>query len=245
MFRRGSFGQRYNAGEYCILVQLAGLGSRFLAVAIDFAIQIVLTVLILIALVLSEGGFQPRRVTADPLGSSFAVALVAIVTFLIFFGYFILFEAFWHGRTPGKWMMGLRVVRDGGYPMEFGAAAIRNLVRVAEVAFGAYALSAAACLLSPLNKRLGDMAAGTIVVRDSRIATLAAIVEESGQERPRLMLSEQEYALVDRYAARRAGLAPEVRGLLAARIAHQIRPKVSADIQRLDDDELLVRVSAW
>ena len=61
---------------------------------------------------------------------------VVFVVFAIFFGYFIIFEAFWNGQTPGKTLLGMRVVRDGGFPIDFGAALVRNLVRVGELSLG-------------------------------------------------------------------------------------------------------------
>ena len=91
---------------------------------------------------------------------SLAIALVVTIVFVILFGYFIVFEALWNGQTPGKKLLGLRVVRDGGYPIDFGASLIRNLIRVGEWILGYYLLAAVSALLSPENKRLGDIAAG-------------------------------------------------------------------------------------
>ena len=93
-----------------------------------------------------------------------------MIVFVVLFGYFIVFEALWNGQTPGKKLLGLRVVRDGGYPIDFGASLIRNLIRVGEQLIGYYILAAISALISPENKRLGDLAAGTIVVRDARLA---------------------------------------------------------------------------
>ncbi|MBV9271246.1 MAG: RDD family protein, partial [Candidatus Eremiobacteraeota bacterium] len=76
------------------------------------------------------------------------------------------FEALWQGQTPGKKLLGIRAMRDGGIPIDFTSALVRNLIRVGEASLGFYALSAISTLLSPENKRLGDYAAGTIVVRD-------------------------------------------------------------------------------
>ncbi len=96
------------------------------------------------------------------------MAIVISIVFIVFFGYFIVFEALWRGQTPGKRALHIRVVRDGGYPLDFGSSLIRNLVRVGEAALGFYAISAVSALASSENKRLGDFAAGTIVVRDER-----------------------------------------------------------------------------
>ena len=105
---------------------------------------------------------------------------------MLFFGYFIIFEALWNGQTPGKKALGIRVVRDGGYAIDFGASLVRNLIRVGELLIGTYTLSAVAMLLSPENKRLGDIAAGTIVVRDARLAAARRSARERSATGTRL-----------------------------------------------------------
>lgn len=223
---------------------LAGLGSRFLAVFVDLLIQIAIVIAILFGLSFASAG-APHTVTGgvSKLGESLAQAFLAILGFIVFFGYFIVFEAFWNGQTPGKRLLGLRVVRDGGYPIDFASSAIRNLIRVGEAVFLFYLISAIASLVSPENKRLGDLAAGTIVVRSSRIATLDALLAQSNEGPRSPMITPKEYAVIDQFVARRASLAPSVRLQLAMRIADQIRSRVPSDLQRLDDEEMLVRLS--
>lgn len=231
--------------------ELAGLGSRFLALAIDVAIQTLIVIGIFWAFAAGGAGYSVRN--SAPVSSraavSIAIAIIVALLFLIYFGYFILFEAFWNGQTPGKRALHIRVVRDGGFPADFGSCAIRNLVRVGEVALGAYAVSAVVALLSPENKRLGDMAAGTIVVREDRAPSLAGLIEAqdraSAQTGAPSLLSPEEHALVDRYVARRGGMMPAHRALLASQIAARVRPRISRDLQALDDDELLTKLSGW
>jgi uncharacterized RDD family membrane protein YckC len=225
---------------------LAGLGSRFLAVAVDFVIQVAIFIAVVVGLSIGSmratGGSAHLHVT-ERTTASFAVAFFTVLVFAIFFAYFIAFEALWNGQTPGKKLLGLRVVRDGGYPIDLAGSAIRNLVRVGEATLGFYAISAIATLLSSENKRLGDMAAGTIVVRDSRVAGLAAI-EEQAKERAKLPaeLSDDELAVVDRFAARRSALSPDVRVRMAARLAGRLRPRLPPELRRLDDETLLDRL---
>lgn len=227
--------------------ELAGLGSRFLAVVLDLLIQGLMFGAIIWGVVLVAAASPATHASHAPtskFAESIAIAFIVALVFTIFFAYFIVFEAFWGGLTPGKKLMGLRVVRDGGYPIDFTSAAVRNLIRVGEATLGFYAISAIACIASPENKRLGDLAAGTIVVRDSPVAPLTALLERS-EEAPRItMLTQQEHAVIDEFAARRAALAPAVRAQIAARIAAQVRPRVSYDLQQLSDDELLTRLSA-
>ncbi len=226
--------------------ELAGLGSRFLALAIDMLLQIGVLVALAAGLILAATRIEPVKHMAsgaEKLADAVAVALVVAVVFVVFFGYFIAFEMFWDGQTPGKRVLGLRTVRDGGYPIDFGAALVRNLVRVGELSLGFYALSAVSMLVSPENKRLGDYAAGTIVVRDARLAmpkTLAAQPEPTyGATR---YLSGEERSLIRRFLDRRDALAPQRRRELAAQLAGRVRERVPAELQRLDDEPLLERL---
>lgn len=224
---------------------LAGLGSRFLALAIDMAIQIAILVAIFYGIFLI-GTHAPstHKPVHDSATESAAIAFIVAIIFLVFFAYFIIFEAYWNGQTPGKRLMHLRVVRDGGYPLDFAGSAIRNLVRVGEMALGFYGISAIACIFSPENKRLGDLAAGTVVVRDGRLASLSTVMENAADAPRTTLLSEQEHKVIDQFVARRKGLTPAVRAAIAQRIAQQVRPRVSYDLQALSDEELLVRLSA-
>ncbi len=227
--------------------ELAGLGSRFLAVSVDVTIQTLVMLGILWGLIYAGahwGSAMEKVSRPTKIETSLAIAFLVTIIFIIYFGYFILFEAFWNGQTPGKKLMGLRVVRDGGYPADFASIAIRNLIRVGEFVAGLYAISAVAALLSPENKRLGDMAAGTIVVRDARAAKLAELMQQPSETAHPLMLSPQERALIDQFVARREGMAPRNRAAMASQIGARIRPRVSRDLQQLDDEELLTRLSA-
>ena len=227
--------------------ELAGLGSRFLALALDQVIQIAVLLAVLFAvarIALTIPPVHGGSAQAEKVGAAIGIAAVIVVVFAIFFGYFMAFETLWNGKTPGKAALGIRVVRDGGYPVDFGAAVIRNLIRVGEFAFGYYALSALSTILSPENKRLGDYAAGTIVVRDAPIA-LRYSGERDGAAvdyAPTLYLSSEERALVKRFIERRDALTPETRGELAGKLAARIRERVPPELRNLDDESLLERL---
>ncbi len=173
---------------------------------------------------------------------SLAVAAIVAIVFTVFFGYFILLEALCEGQTPGKKVLGIRVVRDGGYPLDFGSSLIRNVVRIGEMLAGFYALGAVSALLSQENKRLGDHAAGTIVVRDSRALSAAEL--RSAQSGGFQLLDQRERALIERFAARRDGMDPARRASMAAQIANLVRPRLSRDLQLLPDEEVVSRLSA-
>ncbi|PZR59641.1 MAG: hypothetical protein DLM50_00580 [Candidatus Meridianibacter frigidus] len=225
--------------------ELAGLGSRFLAVLLDLLIQVIVAMAVFWALVAVAGHAHPLPLPPreEKLAQSLAIAFIAFGLFTIFFGYFIIFEAFWNGQTPGKRLLGVRVVRDGGFPVDFMSSLIRNFVRIVEMGLAFYAVSAICTLLSPENKRLGDYAAGTIVVRDSR-AAVPARLNEVLQTALHLSLTSQERALITRFLDRRSSLLPESRSALASQIAALLRPRVHGDLAALPNETLIERIDA-
>lgn len=227
--------------------ELAGLGSRFLALVVDQIIQLLVLAAIVFGLFMAAARLPtPHGETpiSRQLAESIAIALLVIVVFSILFGYFIVFEAVWNGQTPGKKLLGLRVVRDRGYPIDFGASLIRNLIRVGEWVLGYYVLAAISALLSPENKRLGDIAAGTIVVRDARLAPAGAFTQTNAEPvyAPTSYLSGEERGLIKRFLERRDSLTENRRRELAEQLAARIRSRVPADLARLDDESLLERL---
>ncbi len=227
--------------------ELAGLGSRFLAVFVDLVIQIAVLIAVLLGFSFLATAFPAgTKFAASPRFGKFIAATIvgAFVfgLFMLFDGYFILFEWLWQGRTPGKRLLGIRVVRDGGYPVDFVSSVIRNVIRILEATLGFYAISAVSALLSPQNRRLGDLAAGTIVVRDRRYERARALPGRDGAlEDPAIReLSARERDLVRRYAERRASLTPQARIEVAGTIAKAVRPKLGASYEHLDDETLLV-----
>ncbi len=229
-----------------IRYELAGLGSRFLAVALDLAIQVGATLAVVLGgLLLAAPAARAAASLPAALAKSSGAVLVGagvIAVFCLYFGYFMLFELCWSGRTPGKRALGIRVVRDAGFPIDMGAAIIRNVVRIIEFGLGFYALSAVCAVLSSQNKRLGDFAAGTIVVRDQpyEAADIAAYLAREPQADDGLPPVLR--ALVERYVARRANIEPGARKRLAAEIAQRVRPCLPAPFEHLDDDALLEHI---
>ena len=228
--------------------ELAGLGSRFLAVLVDQGIQLLILAAIFGGIVLAATrsvARHPATAATDKLEVSLAIALVVAVLFVVLFGYFIAFEALWNGQTPGKKLLGLRVVRDGGYPIDFGASLIRNLIRVGEQLVGYYLIAAVSALISPENKRLGDLAAGTIVVRDARLTPpreLFRITERETAYSPTAYLSGEERALIKRFLERRSALTIQRRQELASQLASRIRDRMPPELAALDDEALLERL---
>ena len=229
------------AEAIAVRYELAGLGSRFLALTLDLSIQVAVTLASFVALALLARPLAETlaRVQMDKTVYVAALVLLALATFALFFGYFIVFELIWNGQTPGKRALGIRVVRDEGFAVDAGAAVIRNVVRVVELVLGFYVLSALVTLLSPENKRPGDFAAGTIVVRDrpDEGPVLAALLREDPEHDDGL--DREDRSLIAQFLARRALLEPRAAAEIAARIAERVRPKLRASFHYLDDAALL------
>lgn len=216
---------------------LAGVGSRILAGFVDYVILTLGQVVLFVgaAFSLSAAPVEVIRDTDYHVVSAFAVlALVAlagllgVTAFLGWWGYFILFELWWNGQTPGKRMLGLRVIRIGGQPVTVGASLIRNLLRTVDVYL--VAVGVIVMLLNRSSRRLGDLAAGTLVVHEpGRGQRLLAGVEIPEVNEARIAalpnaqrLTMAHYTLVRDYFARRRGLDDAQAYSLALKLSEQV-----------------------
>lgn len=213
---------------------LAGIGSRFVAALIDTLIKTAILIALIIALFgiaglsgLGEGGGS---------GTYLGLALFFVLSFLIVFGYDVLFETLASGRTPGKRWTGLRVVKVGGSPVGFMASAIRNLLRIIDSLPGAYGVGMISVGVTRLNQRLGDIAAGTVVVRETKKAapSQAPTGAEMAASGPPQDVSSwdvsavtpQDLVTVRRFLERRYQLTPPARAQLSTDLANRLLPKV-------------------
>jgi uncharacterized RDD family membrane protein YckC len=143
---------------------LASAGSRFLALAIDSLIQLGGAVLLgLLALMAALA----RINVAEALGT-WALAVLLILGFLLYYGYFAAFEAFWSGQTPGKRAIRLRVITTAGRPISTYDAILRNLLRIVDQLPVIYTVGLLSMFFTERNQRLGDLAADTVVVHEQR-----------------------------------------------------------------------------
>jgi uncharacterized RDD family membrane protein YckC len=150
---------------------VAGIGSRFVAILIDHLIQFVTYIVIGLIIFVWAKNAGPASVGAktdemDAAGKWF-IAAVIFFNFCLIWGYFALFEAFWHGQTPGKRIMKLRVIKDSGRQITLFEALARNLLRFVDmIPPVTYSAGVITMLCNRKNKRLGDLAAGTLVVHE-------------------------------------------------------------------------------
>lgn len=208
-----------------IEMTLAGLGSRMAAALLDWIIinGIILSLWVVGLIV---------AVPADLAGGVLAAGLLS-VTFLVLFGYDTAFETLNSGRTPGKRVLGIRVVRTGGAPPGFLAAAVRNLLRVVDV--GILPVGILCILFTERHQRLGDLAAGTLVIREIRpgvavpsswpggdwaVPDRYAGWDVSG-------VTPAEVATVRRFLERRHTLDPAARHALGEDLAARLRSRVA------------------
>ena len=205
----------------------ANVGSRMLAFAID-ALVVGTGLLIL----LLTGGLAAAGSAFLP--SWVVITLVTLLLSAWYFGYFIVSETLWRGRTLGKAALGLRVVTREGGQIRFRHALIRTVLGLVDFALTSGFVAIVTIMVSPSNQRLGDMVAGTLVLRERSAAGdpvpvtfvpppglegYAALLDTSG-------LGAEEYQAVRSFLLRRTDLVPAARAALATRLAEQLATRV-------------------
>jgi uncharacterized RDD family membrane protein YckC len=216
---------------------LAGVGSRFAAAIVDVIIETIVVVA-MVVLVLETNGFGA--------GGNWGAAILFVVVFLVVLGYDVAFEVLASGRTPGKRWNGIRVVLDGGQPIGFLASAIRNLLRLIDWLPSLYLVGVVSILVTTKNQRLGDLVAGSIVVRERRARAPGALPVPSAA-RPVIApggwdvsaITPEELAAVRRFLERRTEIAAAARCELAATIEGRLRPKVAGAPDDLHGESFL------
>ncbi len=216
--------------------ELAGVGSRMAAGLLDLLFLFLGLMVLWVGGGVIVGGVLSRQ---GMLQGWFAAVMVLIM-FSGVWGYFTLFEALNGGRTPGKQLLGIRVVMDTGRSITPPAAVIRNLVRLLDCYIPIpFAPALVTMFLHPSNKRPGDLAAGTIVVRDRPTDWVLGAVTESESPADPIEtgppeLSEDEFRLLDRFLARLSELNPDVQVRMTADLVRRFEtriPRRSADPQ--------------
>lgn len=218
---------------------LAGIGSRFLAVAVDLLLRVgFLVALGIIVALFGWGGVLSN------IRWQWTIALLVIAYFLLETGYFAFFEVIWNGQTPGKRWTHLRVIKDSGRGVGVPDAILRNLMRIVDYLPSFYAVGVVIILISPENKRLGDYAAGTVVVHEKPLQGASSLWGGSnGQVQMQWVsqltpLTVDELQLVEAFLERRTSLDFDVRRNMARQIAKRmgesraVPPEVYADAEK-------------
>jgi uncharacterized RDD family membrane protein YckC len=217
---------------------LAGVGSRFTAALIDYLIQGAILGALTLALGVGAG--------LAPDAGGFAEAIFIVGFFLLFTGYDVAFEVLNSGRTPGKRLNGLRVVRQSGAPVTFATSAVRNVLRLVDILPGWYLVGIGAILVTKRNQRLGDLAAGTLVVRDRRVLPPELQVSPSSAAPAwdTSAIHADELDTVAAFLARRNTIEWGARAQLARELAGRLRPRVGGAVGGESDEVFLERLVA-
>lgn len=224
---------------------LASVGNRFLAVVIDHMIQLLSGIIVFwvgrVKGILSGVGFS----SSSDENYKWVATILIVSIFLIVTGYFIFFEWFWDGQTPGKKLMKLRVIREDGRPITLWESMARNLLRIFDAIPGVvYSVGLIAIFASTKDQRVGDMFAGTVVVKermDKVLAFSTSFSDASNDDAFRRaqkkvdfkanagLITESEMEVVEMFLRRRWMLRQKQRMRLAQRIAlpimYKLRPK--------------------
>jgi uncharacterized RDD family membrane protein YckC len=227
---------------------LASIGNRFLACAVDHFIQTLALTAVVVLFILTSLGLDhwAERLSEAP---KWAQALLLIAAFLIWSGYFVLFEWAWNGQTPGKRWLRLRVIREDGRPISFWEAAARNFLRIFDMMPSSlYSVGLVSIFITSRDQRVGDLVAGTVVVREREAQApsfeevFSAPTSDVALRRsfkpvafraPLGPLTQGEIEVVEAFLRRRWDLSDASRQWMAWRIAtpilHKLRPDFDPD----------------
>ena len=239
---------------------VAGVGSRFVAALLDSLILFGFFCAEILALVMIAAAGSVAAMHGGVAGSAgkWLMAFVVFVNFVVIWGYFALFEAYWHGQTPGKRVMKIRVIKDSGRQITLFEALARNLLRVVDYVPGFYLVGVITMLCNKRSQRLGDLVAGTIVVHErmdeasllyQTSTTLVAPVgfAEQGVGREAVLpwgqsvtamfpadavakLSGQDLVIVETFFARMLDLPMQTRATIAYQMVKQMSAKMGVGV---------------
>lgn len=229
--------------QVALEMPLAGLGSRFLALFCDTLIQGIVYFVVIMAMAF----IVPRSLEWDT-ASKWLIAVVIIFFFILYWGYFTIFETVWKGQTPGKRIVGIRVIKETGRAITPFEAAARNLVRAVDQIPGFYGVAVVCAFFDKRNRRLGDFVAGTVVVHDRHesesqpfynMKSDAAPAVETGE------LSVRELEIIEAFLARRLDMTPDLRNATARKLADKIGEKISVprEARPANDEDFLEAVA--
>jgi uncharacterized RDD family membrane protein YckC len=236
---------------------VAGIGSRFVAALVDTLLIVILQVLIFgtLILILVNTGL-------DLESSSFSAWLIGIfglISFLFLWGYYIFFEMLWNGQSPGKRWLGLRVIRMDGTPISLTESLIRNLVRIVDFLPAAYGFGVVTMFINSQSRRLGDLAAGTLVVHENAPISVQALgvmqvnawhkmslKPVSATDFPVERLNSQEVHLIEEFLQRHEEM--QHRQQLAFQILSRLYQRAALPLESMDrmeaEDKLIAILEA-
>lgn len=221
--------------------EIAGPGSRFMALFVDLMIQTVAGIVLMIAVLIAGVTLSSLFVAG-----TWTIALLVVFIFLLQWGYFAAFEIFWKGQTPGKRQTGIRVINETGREASVYEAIARNLLRAVDSLPGVYAVGAIVMFISPQHKRIGDYVAGTIVIHDRKPEDDAIFFNTTSQEVEDGIdyssLKPSDLQVIETFLQRRLDLEQEVRLRTSTRLAQHFRQKCGISMELHPDNENLLEI---
>jgi uncharacterized RDD family membrane protein YckC len=277
-FERRGFSDQLNIDtpeQVELAFRIAGIGSRFVAILVDSLIIFCAYMLVIVGLIMiSAAGVAAGGAAGEKLDTAgkWVQAIIIFLNFLLIWGYFALFEALWRGQTPGKRLMKLRVIKDSGRQITFFESLARNLLRFVDYLPGMYLAGVITMLCNKQNKRLGDLAAGTLVVHEhvdeqpvmystrttilapegfssqgvhqERLAPWAKPLEARFPADAIARLGPSDLVVIDTFFARLLDLSLETRASMAYRIAGQMTAKMGVALPEGNPERVLESI-AW
>jgi len=171
--------------------QIAGIGSRFLAAFIDTLVIFILQIIVNLTLIF----LMINLFGKDSVFQPWLLALFGLVGFAFMWGYYIFFEMSWNGQSLGKRKIKLRVIRTDGTPITLTESIIRNLIRLVDFLPFYYGIGVITMFVNEKSRRLGDLAAGTLVVHDKDSVTLESLAKKEKSTRNQIDISERTRSL--------------------------------------------------
>jgi uncharacterized RDD family membrane protein YckC len=217
---------------------LAGIGNRALALLIDYIVLFGSLALfwILWAIFATQLADLLSNVTGKNSGLEvWLLAIALLINFFVYMGYFVFFEVFWQGQTPGKRYAKIRVIQDDGRRVSIQQATLRSLLRPIDdtLFIGAFLI-----MLGRQEKRLGDMAAGTLVIQEEYVVattnfSISEPAKQLAQELPQMadvsQLLPDDFAAIREYLQRRGGMLPKAKVDLSLQLARQVRTIIALE----------------
>jgi len=231
--------------QIALELPLAGIGSRFLALAIDSVLQVIsMFVLFLVGAMFASSVSSLTNRLDNFFSQTIGAFILILLPFCLYWGYFAFFEILWQGKTPGKRIAGIRVIHQSGRPMTAIECIGRNLMRGLDILPGMYGVGLICMMCNKQNRRAGDFVAGTIVVHDKALESVAPSWGEGTADqpvRPELRkLIPDELVLIETYLNRRYELDSNVRTTAAQRVVAMVTEKtgMQKSPEQRDDDFL-------
>jgi uncharacterized RDD family membrane protein YckC len=208
--------------------QIAGIGSRFMAFAIDTLYQALIFALVLLILAFTMPTIEKYL---GRLGEDWTIAITIFFFFGLYWGYFAFFEAIWKGQTPGKRNVAIRVVKDSGRSINTFEAVSRNLLRSIDQLPGIYVFGLVSMAVSKENRRIGDFVAGTLVVHEKSAIEIDADLQDLSHSTAYIMstagLTATDLEVIETFLHRRLTLEEMVRSQMADRIIAHLGTKIT------------------